>query len=457
MTIDGPKRSQGRVLLVDDERNILRTFRYCLEDAGYNVATAQNAAEAETRLQMQVFDLCFLDLRLGEDSGMRLLPKLRSTAPWMRVIVVTAYSSIENAVEAMQQGAADYLPKPCAPEQLRLTAARHMEAQRLTQRLQRLEDELGDRAPAGELESGSPLMMSVLETAQQVANTDATVLIRGESGTGKGVLAKAIHRWSERAEQAFVTVNCPSLSPELVESELFGHRKGAFTGAVENTLGRVSQGDGGTLFFDEIGDFPVTLQPKLLRFVQDKEYERVGDATTRQADLRFIAATNRDLEAMVSDGRFREDLLYRLNVITLDIPPLRERPEDIAELANQFLTRYAQSYRRPARHFSDAAQERLRDYQWPGNVRELQNVVERAVILSSHETIDAQALAVGRLSQPEMTRPSRLRAGDAVSLEALERAHIAATVATTDTLEQAARQLDIDPSTLWRKRKQYGI
>jgi NtrC-family two-component system response regulator AlgB len=280
------------------------------------------------------------------------------------------------------------------------------------------------------------------------------VLIRGESGTGKGVIARAIHRWSQRAEQEFVVINCPSLSAELLESELFGHRKGAFTGAIETSLGKVSRADGGTLFLDEIGDFPFALQPKLLRFVQDREYERVGEVITRRADVRLIAATNHDLGAMVAAGAFREDLLYRLNVIALELPPLRERPEDITGLAERFLVRFASDYRRPARGFSDDARAALRAYHWPGNVRELQNVVERAVILNRSETLTRRDL---NLTQDDAARLGRLRAGDAVSLEELERAHIAAVVAASATLDSAARTLGIDASTLWRKRKQYGV
>lgn len=296
-------------------------------------------------------------------------------------------------------------------------------------------------------------MMQVLETARKVADTDATVLIHGESGTGKGVLARAIHRWSQRAERDFVVINCPSLSAELLESELFGHKKGAFTGATETTMGRVSQADGGTLFLDEIGDFPLSLQPKLLRFVQDREYERVGDPVTRQADVRLIAATNHDLNAMVAAGDFRTDLLYRLTVITLELPPLRDRREDIIVLAERFLAKFASAYGRPAQ-FSEDARAALRAYLWPGNVRELQNVVERAVILCRTGTISGDELSI---SGDIPDRHGRLHTGDPITLEELERAHIAAAVANSATLEAAAQTLGIDPSTLWRKRKQYGI
>ncbi len=281
----------GRILLVDDEAAILRTFRFCLEDAGYSVATANSAAQAEALLLRQVYDLCFLDLRLGEDNGLDVLQQMRIQAPWMRVVIVTAHSAVDTAVDAMQAGAADYLVKPCSPDQLRMAAAKQLEFRQLSARLEALEGEV--RKSSLGLESRSPAMMSILETARQVATTDANILILGESGSGKGELARSIHAWSRRAKKTFVTINCPSLSADLMESELFGHTRGAFTGASESTLGRVSQADGGTLFLDEIGDFPLALQPKLLRFIQDKEYERVGDPVTRRADVRILAAASR--------------------------------------------------------------------------------------------------------------------------------------------------------------------
>ncbi|TRX74527.1 sigma-54-dependent response regulator transcription factor AlgB [Pseudomonas mangiferae] len=443
--------NQGRILLVDDESAILRTFRYCLEDEGYTVATAGSSAQAEALLQRQVFDLCFLDLRLGEENGLDVLAQMRVQAPWMRVVIVTAHSAIDTAVDAMQAGAADYLVKPCSPDQLRLAAAKQLEVRQLTARLEALEGEV--RKPGEGMDSHSPAMMAVLETARQVAATDANILILGESGTGKGELSRAIHGWSKRAKKAFVTINCPSLSAELMESELFGHTRGAFTGASESTLGRVSQADGGTLFLDEIGDFPLALQPKLLRFIQDKEYERVGDPVTRRADVRILAATNLNLEEMVRAGKFREDLLYRLNVITLKLPPLRERPEDVIELAERFLARFVKDYARPARGFADEARNALLGYRWPGNVRELRNVIERASIICPQERVDVSHLGLGGAP----TESNTPRIGASLSLEELEKAHIAAVIATSETLDEAARTLGIDASTLYRKRKQYGL
>jgi len=442
----------ARILLIDDEQSILRTFRLCLEEVGHRVTTASDAQQAEDLVQRDVFDICFLDLRLGETSGLDLLPILHQYAPWLRTIMVTAYSSIDSALEAIRAGAADYLVKPCTAEQLRVAAGKQVRARRLEQRIEALEKEDCATSTA-EMDSHSPAMKKVLDTLRAVADTDATVLILGESGTGKGVAAKTIHRCSPRANDQFVTVNCPSLSAELLESELFGHKKGAFTGATENKLGRVDQAEGGTIFLDEVGDVPLPLQPKLLRFIQDREYERVGDPVTRRANVRIVAATNRDLGEMVKQGHFREDLLYRLNVITLLMPSLRERVEDLGELAERFLLRYANTYRRPARGFTKTALAAIQGYGWPGNIRELQNVIERAVILCPNGEID-----LGQLSIPETaSRQGQPRIGDPMSLEELEKIHIRGVIATSSSLDAAAKTLGIDVSTLYRKRKQYEL
>ncbi len=441
------------ILLIDDEPAILRTFRYCLEDAGFRVATAQNSEMAMAALERDVFDVCFLDLRLGDESGLDLLPLLRSAAPWMRIVVATAHSSVDSAVVAMRAGAHDYLMKPCSPDQLRFAADKQTEARRLEMRLEELESEHKSAADF-DMVSKVPAMAQVLEEARRVADTDASVLLLGESGTGKGVLARAIHKWSPRRRGQLVTINCPSLSAELLESELFGHAKGAFTGATESTQGRVAQADGGTLFLDEIGDFPNALQPKLLRFLQDKEYERIGDSATRRADVRIVAATNRDLEAMVTAGNFRQDLMYRLNVITLRMPALRDRGDDIVPIAERCLLQFARSYRRPARGFSEAAKAALRAYPWPGNVRELRNVIERAVILSQGAELTPGDLLTDPAADNDGSAP---RIGGSYSLQDLERAHILAVLASSATLDAAARTLGIDASTLYRKRKHYGI
>src|SRR5579885_1541523 len=309
------------LLLIDDEASLRRTLRTVLESMGHTVAEAACAEQALHWLRKQHFDAAFLDLRLRREEGMDLLPLLLREAPGLAVIVITAHATIASAVEAMRAGAFDYLPKPFTPDQLRLVLERWRQMQRLRNRLASLEEQVRSTAPEMDLHTSEPAMQQALDLAFQVSPSEATVLLRGESGTGKGVLARAIHERSGRANGPFVIVHCPSLSSELLESELFGHVKGAFTGAVRDTEGKVAAAEGGTLFFDEIGDVPPALQSKLLRLLQDRSYERVGETTTRIASVRIIAATNRDLSAGVAAGRFREDLFYRLNVIDIELPP----------------------------------------------------------------------------------------------------------------------------------------
>lgn len=453
-TITPPRE---RILLVDDDATVLRNFRLCLEDEGYQVNTAHNAGSALSAVSRSVFDVCVLDLHIGDEYGLELLPQLRAAAPWMRVIMATAESDAAIAVSAMRAGAADYLFKPCEPEQLLRAVGQQAQARRLERRIEELEASSSDLPPES-LDSANPAMSRLLEMARQAAETDATVLVLGESGTGKNVLARNIHLWSMRRKAGFATVNCPSLSAELLESELFGHVKGAFTGAHDHRQGRVQVAEGGTLFLDEIGEFPLSLQPKFLRFLQDREYERVGDPRTRTADVRIIAATNRDLAASVADGSFRNDLYYRLNVIALTVPALRERPEDVLAIADRLLASLVARYRRPARRFSESARNALLAYSWPGNVRELANAIERAVILCSGEEIGYEQLPFAASGLGVASLPSATpRAGDPVTIDQLERAHIEAVLGATPTLDLAARQLGIDASTLYRKRKAYGL
>jgi two-component system, NtrC family, response regulator AlgB len=443
----------GRILIIDDDAAILTTFQMFLEGNGFHVTTANTARDGERAAARQPHDVCLLDLSIGDDSGMESLPRLRQLAPGLRIIMVTAHGAVENAMEALRTGAHDYLVKPCSPEQLRIAVARQMEARRLTQRVEALEREVPREEP--ELESAHSGMKQILSVARQVAQTDANVLILGESGTGKGVVARAIHLWSKRHENGFVTINCPSLSAELLESELFGHNKGSFTGAIASTSGRVSQADGGTLFLDEVGDFPLSLQPKLLRFIQDKEYERIGDPVTRRADVRIVAATNHDLEQMARDGTFRQDLLYRLNVIVVTLPPLRERVDDIAPLAQYFMARFASRYGRPVRQIGGDAETALRAYRWPGNIRELQNVMERAVILCADDVLGASHLTIGTGGSANSDGTALV--GSNISLDELERQHIRAVLARAHTLDEAAKTLGIDASTLYRKRKAFSL
>lgn len=441
----------GRILAIDDDRQLLKNFSLCLEADGYRVVAVDNLQEGLRLAATQPFHACLLDRNIGFESGLEALPKFRELAPQMRVIVVTAHSGVADAVAAMSQGACDYLVKPCLPEQLRIAVARQMETRRILDRLDLLERESLDSS--FEFNSKSPAMNQAIQIANRVARTDANVLLLGESGTGKGLMASAIHAASLRANAPMATVNCPSLSAELLESELFGHIKGSFTGATQSTVGRIAHADGGTIFLDEIGDFPLSLQPKLLRFIQDKEYERLGDPSTRKADTRIIAATNRDLDAMVRDGAFRLDLLYRINVISITLPPLRERAEDIEDMAGHFVQHFARRYGLPARELSHAALASIRAYRWPGNVRELQNVIERAVILCPDPLIGPDYLSIDRPCPEEQTAIP----GAPMSLEELERRHIQSVLAASDTLESAARTLGIDSSTLYRKRKAFRI
>jgi len=441
----------GRILAIDDDRELLENFSLCLAKEGYRVVTAESIEEGLKLAATLPFHVCLLDRNIGYDSGLDALPKLRELAPLMRVVMVTGHAGVTEAINAIAQGASDYLVKPCSPEQLLIAVARQVDTRRMIDRLDTLERESNSETP--QLNSKNAAMRAAIGMALQVAATDANVLLLGESGTGKGVIAHAIHGASNRSSGALVTVNCPSLSAELLESEMFGHIKGSFTGASQTNVGRVSHADGGTIFLDEVGDFPLSLQPKLLRFIQDKEYERVGDPVTRKADARIVAATNRDLDGMVKDGQFRLDLLYRLNVIAITLPPLRERPEDLEDLATAFIRRFAASYGMPARKLSPAALAQLSMYSWPGNVRELQNMMERAVILARTVEIGPELLVMGRGNvDADQAVP-----GAAMSLEALERLHIERVLASSENLDAAAKTLGIDASTLYRKRKIYQL
>ena len=398
----------------------------------------------------QPFDLAFVDLRLGAETGIDLIPRLLIQSPWLKIVVITAYATIETAVEAIKRGASDYLPKPFTPPQVRLVVERLSKVLALEQRVADLQGNLGEAGSTVDLDSRSPAMRRAVNMAREVAASDATILIRGDSGTGKGVLARAIHSWSDRADKPFGVVSCPTLSPQLLESELFGHVLGAFTGAVRDNPGRIATTAGGTLFLDEIGDLPLGLQPKLLRFVQDREYERVGDTVTRRADVRLIAATNVDLNEARLAGRFREDLLYRINVIQIDLPPLRQRTEDLISLAETFLAFF--SRRRPIVGFTAEAVAAIRNYTWPGNVRELRNVVERAAILCKTERVGAEYIPASSASPA--TTP---QIGGDFTLAELEENHIRRLLGSSPSLEEAAQTLGIDAATLYRRRKKYGI
>jgi NtrC-family two-component system response regulator AlgB len=447
-----PKGSSLAVLVVDDEANIRKMLSVCLETEGHRVTAVGTPEDALAEASRRSFDIALVDLRLGAASGLDLIPALLNTSPWIRIIVITAYASIDTAVEAVKRGATDYLPKPFTPAQIKLAIHKVFEMRSLEQKVASLREDLGRAHLEEDFSSECPTMKRVVDLAHQAAPSDAIILLRGESGTGKSVLARAIHTWSNRAGMPFSVISCPSLSPELLESELFGHVKGAFTGAVRDNPGRIGACDGGTLLLDEISDLPLSLQPKLLRFAQEKEYERVGDHVTHRADVRIVAATNVDLVKSVREGRFREDLYYRLNVIQIEIPPLRERPEDLIALAERLVAFFGRSCHKAMTGVTDEAIAILRNYRWPGNVRELRNVIERAVILCRDGRI-----GVNQLPDNMRAADRSVCLGDQVSLERIEEEHIRRVLADARSLQDAADILGIDQATLWRRRKQYGI
>jgi len=442
-----------RVLVIDDDKNIRATLSVCLEGMGCEVRAVANGDAALSALAERACDVAFLDLRLGTESGLDLLPRLLHESPALSVVVVTAYATVDTAVEAVRRGAADYLPKPFTPEQIRHVVEKLAAERGTRRRLDELEQELRESVPEIDVGTESGAMRAVLDTIARAARSEAPVLLRGESGTGKGVLARAVHSQSGRHAGPFVAVNCPTLSADLLASELFGHAKGSFTGAVRDQPGRVEAAEGGTLFLDEIAEIAPALQAKLLRFLQEKQFERLGESRTRHADVRIVAATNRDLAADVASGRFREDLYYRLAVVEVVVPPLRERPEDVLALARHFLAFFSRSAGRRAQTLSPAAERALAGYAWPGNVRELRNAMERCSILWPGDVVDVDALPE-RIAQ---SAPPGPRLGADATLEELEREHIRRVLARGVTMEEAARILGIDDSTLWRKRKRYGI
>ena len=440
------------ILIVDDEKNIRTHLATYLRGLGHETETAADAPAALAAIGQRAFDVVLSDVRMAGMDGLALLREIRRRHPDMIVVLMTAYATVPQAVEAIRAGAYDYLVKPFSLEQVGQLLDRVIEVQTLRRDnsvLRRVVEQ-----PAL-LDSQSLAMQRVLAMARQVAASDASVLLTGESGTGKNVLAGAIHGWSPRRDGPFVTVACTTLSERLLESELFGHVKGAFTGAWKDKPGRLQAADGGTLFLDEVGDIALDLQTKLLRFLQEHQFERVGSGDTITVDVRIIAATNRDLEAEVHAGHFREDLFFRLNVVGIRLPPLRERLEDLPALIEHLLSVQRARHRRETLQLAPEARAVLAGYQWPGNVRELVNVLERAVVLARGDVIRADELP-DRLLAPE--RPSGPSPGDiALSLEELERRHIQQVLAEAATLEDAAARLGINPTTLWRKRKRYGI
>ena len=445
-------------LVIDDEKIMRDAACTLIDDEGHYADPAPDGAAALARLKEERYDGILLDLHLRGENGLDLLAVITKEKPGIPIVMVTAQGGIDSAVEAMRRGAIDFLEKPFTRQQFLTVLARVQRFRQLGQKFEGLETRVREvRAEMPEMVFAfeTPAMRELMDLLFRAADSNASILLLGESGTGKTVAARSVHERSGLSDRPFVTVSCPSLSGELLQSELFGHARGAFTGAVRDHWGKVKQAEGGTLFLDEIGDIAPEVQAKLLRLLQEGEYERLGETTTRTANVRVIAATNHDLKQEVQQGVFREDLYYRLAVISVEMPPLRQRPLDVLRLAEHYLQHFAKRSKRP-KEFSPEARAAICAHPWPGNLRELRNVVERAVILSRDEIVALSDLPV-EMKDAGGTGPPAAALGALVSLDALEREHIRLVVERTGNMSEAATILEIDAATLYRKRKRFGF
>ena len=453
---------QNTVLVVDDDsahRTMLRTL---INGWGYAVSEADDGSTAVEKVEETSYDLILMDVRMVKVSGLEALETIKSYNPAIPVIIMTAYSSIETAVEALKQGAHDYLTKPLDFDKLRLILERAMEHTRLKEENRLLRETLGKQFDSQNIIGKSPSMLALLETVAQVAPSEATVLISGESGTGKELIAGALHFNSLRKTGPFVKINCAAITETLLESELFGHEKGAFTGAHRRKEGRFSQAHGGTLLLDEVSEMSLMMQVKLLRALQEREFNRVGGDTTIRVDVRVIAATNKNLMEQINEGAFREDLYYRLNVVELQVPPLTERKEDIPLLAQHFLEMFTDKNRKEIKGFTPQAMDNLIRHGWPGNVRELMNAVERGVVLARSNYLGVEDFPFMKDSllqnDPDSANPAELFMSGDMPLEDVERAAILNTLEVAGgNKSEAARRLGITRKTLHKKLKTYGV
>ena len=450
-----------RILVIDDDDGLRESLEIFLTQEGFSVATAAEAHAARALVSGQPFDLVLCDVRMPGMDGMALLPELLRQAAGLTVIMMSAYGTADLAVEAMQLGAYDYLTKPFQPSEVLLTIRKARERERLRRANELLQRDVSRAFGERPIVAASEPMVEVLEVLERAAEFKATVLLTGESGTGKEILARAIHQQSGRQQAAFVAVNCGAIPEPLLESELFGHVKGAFTGANRSRRGLFVEADGGTLFLDEIGELPASLQVKLLRVLQEEEVRPVGESKPRSVDVRVLAATSRDLEREVREGRFREDLFYRLDVVRIHVPPLRERREDIPLLVDHFVEHFAASLGKDVRTVSDAALSRLCAHRWPGNVRELENVIERAMILADADTLGVETLPPAIADPPDPAGAAEVSAGGFALKAArarFEAEWIRKALAATDgNRTHAARLLEISHRALLYKIKEYGI
>jgi two-component system response regulator AtoC len=443
----------ARILVADDEQGLRAFVAEALEDDGHAVGQAVDGEDAARRIARESFDLLITDLKMPRMDGLALLRQARAVQPEMEVIVLTAHGSVDTAVEAMKLGAFDYLEKPISgPAQLRLLASRALERKALVAARDRAAREAPELPP---LSYGDPAMVSVVEALRKVARTTSSVLLLGESGTGKEVAARTLHAWSERSHGPFVAVNCAAIAETLLESELFGHEKGAFTGASSARRGRIELADGGTFFLDEIGEMTPALQAKLLRVLQERRFERVGGTRTIEVDVRWVAATNRDIKQLRATGALRDDLYHRLAVFPILLPPLRERRQDIVPLAQTLLARIAAAVGRSQLALAPDAMQRIRAAAWPGNVRELANALERAAILTEGDEIRAEHLDIGNGSEPHPALAGALPPGVG-TMEDVERAAIEqALAASGGNRRAAADRLGMGLRTLYDKLKRY--
>jgi two-component system NtrC family response regulator/two-component system response regulator HydG len=451
--------TKGRVVVIDDEVNAAAALETLLKEDGYEVARAHDAHGGLQLLEKEEPDVVLTDLRMPGMDGIELLAKIKQVRPETMVILMTAYGTVKTAVRAMKLGAEDYLGKPIDVEELEVVLQKAIEKKGLLKETRHLRERLEHKYRFDNLVGESPEMLSVFKAIRQVAPSSASVLLLGESGTGKELFAQALHQNSPRRQKPFVRVACAALPETLLESELFGHEKGSFTGAIATRAGRFEAADGGTLFLDEIGDISPTVQVKLLRFLEEREFERVGGNRTYKVDVRIVAATHRDLKKKLEDGSFREDLYYRLNVIEIDIPPLRSRPGDIPILAQHFLHKYAEANGKEMEGLSDEMMALLLAHPWPGNVRELENAMERAVVLAATPTLGPLHFPTLRKGAPERSRSDAGALGVRIpgsTLAELEREAILRTLeAVEGSTSRAATILDISPRKIQYKLKEY--
>ena len=450
-------------LVIDDDKTFRDATGFLIEEAGHYAEGVESGQLGIEWIKEDKWDAVLLDVNLGRENGLDVLVEIQRLFPQIPVVIFTAQGSVKNAVEAMRRGAVDFLEKPFQREQFTTVLARLQRLRQMGQRIERLEQTVTE-TKAQSLEPifdfTTPVMQEAMDVLMRAAKTPASILVLGESGTGKSVAARAVHEKSHLADKPFITVSCPSLSKELLESELFGHVRGSFTGAIKDHWGKVKAAEGGTLFLDEIGDLPMEIQPKLLRLLQEREYERLGENITRQSNLRIIAATNRDLKKRVAEGLFREDLYFRLNVITVEMPPLRLRDGDLIRFAEHYEKFFAGQCGRKLTGLSPETVTCIRAYHWPGNLRELRNAIERAVILAKHDQLspeDFPAELRGQNADPSAAGDNLPQVGSLISIDKLEEAHMRKILERMPSLTEAAEVLGIDQATLYRKRKKIGL